>query len=107
MQCTQLPKWHKPETCLLKSLRQRCIARPLSRGRKTCVSSEEGFIFGSKGYVAGIPTSPSTTECGQRLRACLKHRSYSCCLAMLSVHADSHYVHRTLPGEAHGQGLEC
>ena len=70
----QLPNRHESGTHMLRRMKQRCRTRALSPGQRTRVSSEEGFIFGSKGYVAGIPTSPSTTECGQRLRACLKHR---------------------------------
>ncbi|EIE18492.1 hypothetical protein COCSUDRAFT_60158 [Coccomyxa subellipsoidea C-169] len=38
-------------------------------------SGEEGFVFGQKGYMAGIPTAPGG-EAGQRLRACLQNKPH-------------------------------
>ena len=70
----QIPNQPESGIHLLKRRKQHCRSRKLSAGQGTCVSSDEGFIFGSKGYVAGIPTSPATADCGQRLQACLKHR---------------------------------
>ncbi len=81
----QLPKRHESGTHSAEKAEAALQnTSSLTLGQRTRVSSEEGFIFGSKGYVAGIPTSPSSTECGQRLRACLKHRCFPaslCCLA--------------------------
>ena len=38
-------------------------------------SGDEGFVFGQKGYMAGIPTAP-VGETGQRLRSCLQNRPH-------------------------------
>ena len=72
--CTQLSQRSGSGSHLLKIQKQCCRSSQLSADLRTRMSSEEGFIFGSKGYVAGIPTSPSTADCGRRLRACLTHR---------------------------------
>jgi hypothetical protein len=39
------------------------------------MSSDEGFVFGAKGYVAGIPTDPGS-QAGHRLRMCLWQRPH-------------------------------
>ena len=38
-------------------------------------SRDEGFVFGQKGYMAGIPTAPAG-ETGQRLHMCLRNRPH-------------------------------
>lgn len=38
-------------------------------------SGDEGFVFGQKGYMAGIPTAPAG-ETGQRLHMCLRNRPH-------------------------------
>jgi hypothetical protein len=47
------------------------------------MSSDEGFVFGAKGYVAGIPTNPGG-QTGHRLRMCLWQRPHEFVAVALS-----------------------